>query len=634
MSTCLLPEKVDDFKKALKDKSISLADLVNLDHDKLVEKLTPYAGDKADAVATTIEEKLILKNRTLGLQNALNKMTASGKFTPERIAENKRILSDFKAKQQERIFSPSEHQSYLGGIVEKKLGFSASKEVAAKVGELSRKVTEAEKVPTKNLSGVSDEYLKAAGELQSYVNSQKPISAAASIGKNAAIIARNNLLLNPSTPLKTSVGQVVNSVMDFFTRRIGTLSLGGLNYDLVRTANSEAWKTYRETGLDTAAMESLQDTGKLGEGTRFNVSGDTTSKPGFMGGIREVGSAIASGNPKKIVETGVRRLAGASNKVAIDWEHNIAFTKFYQKAFFDMANVFSSNIAKSEGLKGTEAQTRAAEIFKDASRIKPETEAGAMVRLESQHQAARVTSTNDTYIGRLALGVKDALNKTVGGLGDALMPIAKIPSNIIWNGIENAGVGIPLGVKDIFQGRVKMQSEDLTTRYQGMAQYANGIQKVARTVGVLGAAAYFSSQLTKQDFKTDRYGGSFVKIGNTWVNMEYINAISPALAGMMEVKKTGKPGQGALNTTGQYVAGSLGGLKNAPGVNELNQLVTAITNADYAKGISKYAKTFFTSRGEPAFIRQLQNGNTPIKNLFFSTSGLPTPEELKKLGAK
>ncbi len=116
--------------------------------------------------------------------------------------------------------------------------------------------------------------------------------------------------------------------------------------------------------------------------------------------------------------------------------------------------------------------------------------------------------------------------------------------------------------------------------------------------------------------------------------MEYINAVSPALAGMMNVKKTGKPNQGALNTAGEYIAGAGAGLKNAPVLSDINSLVTAITTSNYTKGIQKYMSTFFTSRGQPMFLQQLEKGQTPIKNLFFSTTGLPTEAELKKLGAK
>ena len=105
------------------------------------------------------------------------------------------------------------------------------------------------------------------------------------------------------------------------------------------------------TGHNTAAMESLQDAGKLGETTRFDVP-----------------EGMLSANPAvRAVESGVRNVARVSNKIAIDWEHNLAFTKFYQKAFYDMANIASTNIARSEGLTGEALKARAADIFRDAS---------------------------------------------------------------------------------------------------------------------------------------------------------------------------------------------------------------------------------------------------------------------------
>ena len=611
MSFCLPKEETSKLLKAIGDGSFS--------PDKYAEKTSTeerrayveqFVGkDNAKEVNTMMEQKMLLKDWQRGMVTAVKNITGLSEASKR----------DFVARinNMKEMLSPADEKSFYSDITEKKLGVGVSMEESKKIFDLARTAQAAHDAPTKNLSGVSDEYLKAADDLRSYIASLKPTTALASIGKNAAIIARNNLLMNPSTPVKTTVGQLVNSGMDMITRRIGAFSLKGLNYDLVRQANSEAWVTFQKTGLNTASMESLDDTGKLGEGNRFAPSTGMDSK----------NKAVAA------VESTVRTVAKISNKIAIDWEHNYTFTKFYQTAFFDMGNIFSSNIAKSEGLTGPAAQARAAEIFKDAARVVPKTAEGAMTRQVAQANAARITSTNNTFIGNLSISVKDALNKQVTGLGDALMPIAKIPSNIIWNGIENAGVGIPLGVKDIFQGRVKMQSSDMALKYQGAAQFASGIQKVARTVGVLSAAAYFSSTLTKQDFKSDRYGATYVKIGGTWVNMEYFNAVSPALAGMMNVRKNEKTGQGVLNTTGQYVAGATGGLKNAPLIGDLNGLVNAITTTNYAKGIQKYANTFFTSRGEPAFIRQLRSGQG-IKGLFFSSSGLPTQEELKKLGAK
>ena len=463
------------------------------------------------------------------------------------------------------------------------------------------------------MSGVSDEYLAAKNDLNNYVDSQKPLSVASSVAKNLAVIGRNNLLLNPSTPIKAILGQVTNGAMDFVTRRIGALSATGEVGDLAKTANKEAWETFKKTGVNTAAMENIDDTHVLGKGENFKVPNSQDVK----------------GIPGK-VEAGVRTVAKFSNKVAIDLEHNIAFTKFYQKTFFDMNNIAASNIARSEGLTGEALTARSAEIFKDAARIEPKTDIGAMTRLEAQKQAARITSTNESLASRFSLGAKNALNKIIPGfpIGDLILPIAKIPASIIANGIDSAGAGIPKGVLDIFKGREKIQSTDLVTRYEGMAQMANGIQRLARITGTIGMAALLSSSLTKKDFKSDPYGGHFVKIGDVWINTEYISAISPALAGFMYTKEYGKPGDSASTTAGQYAAGTLSSLKGVPGIDEANSLVTSMTNSNYEKGIQKYASDFFTSRGVPAFIQNLQK-DRPINRLFFGAHGVEDDAQIK-----
>lgn len=607
---CLLPEKINDFKQALRQKDIKVADLLNMDTETRTKLFEEYAGANAKDVNTLFEEKLLLKNRTLGLQNLIMKLGEFGKYDAKAIAENKQILSDFKAKQQERIFSPKENETFLNDVADKKLGVHITPEVAQKVFDLSQRVSSLKDVNPK-MSGVSDEYLQAKNELNQYITSQKPQSVGASIGKNLSIIARNNLLLNPSTPLKTSIGQVVNSTMDYFTRRIGTMNIGA-NSELVSVANKEAWDTFKKTGDNTASMESVEDLGKLGEKHNFDLPGP---------GARSASPVLRG------LETGVRKVAQASNKVAIDWEHNVPFTKFHQKAFFDMSNLMSTDIAKSEGLTGSTLKSRSADIFKDAAKITPETQEGAIVRSEAQKQAARVTSTNETLLGNLATSVKNYLNKVTPGfpIGDIIAPIAKIPANLISNGIENAGVGIPLGAKDIYQGRLKIQSADLATRYEGMAQMSNGIQKVARTVGVLSAAALFTSQLGPKDFKSDNYGNHFLKIGNTWINTEYISAISPALAGMMEVKQKSKSGQDALTTATQYSMGAAQGLKSLPVIDDVAQLRDSIANGK----LLKYASDFFNSRGKPVFISNLLK-NRPINRLFFGANGIESTEQVSQ----
>ena len=602
MAFCLPKPQVTQFIQALKDGRITPEKMALMTSEERRNFFAQIVGEEnAKEVNAQLEAKLLLKDQNRGMVTwAKNISGLSNKDKADIVT---------KVSNLDKVLNPQEKELFLQDLAEKKLGVGVSADEMQTILTLSKKAQELKNVNPK-MSGASDDYLKAREDLKSYIESRKPVSAWKSIVGNLLTIARNNLLLNPSTPIKATANQALNSATDFLTRRLGAASLKSDNPELASKANSEAWETFRNTGLNTASMEHMDDTGSLGEKNRFATpSGKDNASPAV-----------------NAVEAATRKVAQISNKVAIDWEHNISYVKFHQKAFFDSANVLSSMLAKGEKLTGDAAKKRAAEIFQDAARIEPRTAEGALVRMNSQKQAARIVSTNNTLLSNFSLAMKDAMNKAIPKLGDAVIPIAKIPANVIWNGIENSGVGIPIGMRDVWQGRAKIQSDDLSVRYEGMAQMAAGIQRVGRVIGVMSAAALFSSYLTKNDFKDDKYGGHFVKIGNVWINTEYISAISPALAGFMEVKKKRLEGQSVLESVNEYAAGSAASLKSAPGIDEARKLIQDVTNPDYSNGIKKYASDFFTSRGIPAFIQNLQK-NRPIERLFFGAHGVETTQE-------
>lgn len=560
--------------------------------------------DNAREVNAQFESKLLLRDQKAGLLNWAKKI--GGLTEPAR----RDIISTIE--RMEKVLQPEDEHAFLADLAAKRLGTDVTAGEAQTIFQLAQKAQAAKIAATDSFSGASNDFLNATEDLKSYISSLKPVSAAKSIGLNAVVVARNNLLFNPSTPIKTMIGQAENAAIETVVRRIGNMSLNGLNSDIAKAARSEAWETYRRTGLNVAGMESLNDSGRLGEGRRFDIQGGSASDNALL----------------RVAQQGMQRAAAISNKVIIDWAHVAPFTRVYQQAFYDMANIVSSNLAKGEGLISEAARVRAEEIFRDAAKIVPETQEGATVRKISQEQSARVTSTNDTVASRLAMGIKDGLNKSVYGLGDALMPVAKIPANIVWNGIENAGVGIPLGVRDIFAGRQKIQSADMATRYEGMGQYAKGIQTVARTFGTLGVAAYFASQMQPGDFRQDHFGQSYVKIGDVWINMEYISAISPALAGAMTAKMKATPGESARMKVANYISGAAAPLAEAPGVNELSELVRNIRDMGRVQGFQKYASTFFSSRAVPSFISNMLSGR-PIERLFFGAHGIETDNDVR-----
>src|SRR5882757_3561656 len=133
------------------------------------------------------------------------------------------------------------------------------------------------------------------------------------------------------------------------TRRLALGTMGGENADMASKAYKYAQKTFSKTGgkFNVLSMENLEDNGKLGEKQNFNVSEGMKSKHPLVRGVESVARGVDK----------------VSTKVAIDWEHNILYTKFYQRTALDAMNLISTRIAKDEGLKGTELKNRSAEIF-------------------------------------------------------------------------------------------------------------------------------------------------------------------------------------------------------------------------------------------------------------------------------
>lgn len=139
---CLLPEKVNDFRQALKEKEIKIADLLNMTTEARIELLKTYAGDNAPQVNTLFEEKLILKNRMLGIKNWAAKMGEIGKYSKEGKAALDKSISEYRAAQQQRIFSPKENEAFLNSLANKQIGTGITQQEAGNIFELSKKAEE------------------------------------------------------------------------------------------------------------------------------------------------------------------------------------------------------------------------------------------------------------------------------------------------------------------------------------------------------------------------------------------------------------------------------------------------------------------------------------------------------------
>ncbi len=139
---CLLPDKVDQFKKALKQKEIKVSDLLHLSTEERIGLLREYAGDNAENVNALFESKLVLKNRMIGIKNWASKVGEIGKYSPEGQAQINKAVSEYRAKQMERILNPKENETFLQSLADKAVGTEVTPEEAKQVFELSAKSSE------------------------------------------------------------------------------------------------------------------------------------------------------------------------------------------------------------------------------------------------------------------------------------------------------------------------------------------------------------------------------------------------------------------------------------------------------------------------------------------------------------
>lgn len=589
LATDKLNKQIEDSQKKQNEISIQLKEAEGEDKANLQFKLEKLKSQESKLNLKKDQLESPVKDRMLNKINKLN-----------------------------TLLSPKEEEGFMKDLVQTKMGEELTPEQGKYiVNEATRLQGMLKDKSNVNMSGVSPEYLNTRNELNQYINNLNPDPSGVSIIKNLIGIARNNLITSIATPLKTYISGMTNHNMAVLVRRLSSLSLKGENANLAKQINKENWETFKKTGMNTAGMESINDSSSIMGGKK---SGKIVGREGIAPESFEAPKTIG-GKAAGMAEKAVSKVAEISHKIAINLEHNVPFTRIYGKTFADALNFRASDMAKAEGLKGSEKTTRASELMKDATKIEPQTEAGKMLRNQAQEIASRVLNVNDTWASRFSVGMKNGANKIAPNvpIGDLIEPIAKIPANIIANGINNTPIGIPEGIWDTVKGKYNMGADDLETRYKGMMQYKNGIEHLIRIFGSVAVASVIVSNLSKKDFRSDQYGNHFIKVGNNWINSEYFASISPAIAGAMAAKLSG--GNGAIPS---YLTASLSGLLHIPGAEEAQRTFKSITGGTAVKDVTAQAGT----RLLPAGIQNLFK-DRPINRLFFGATGLESDEQVK-----
>lgn len=503
-------------------------------------------------------------------------------------------------------------------LVTAKMGYEVSPAEADYIAERTTKLQDLAK--DNPVGSMTTEYKIERAKLDSFIDNLQPKSPI-SIIKNGINTMRNFLILSFKTPIKVLEGTGISHVAGMISRRIVSGRAIGEHSDLVKQLRKANDLDTKRTGIPNNQMTNMNDVGT------------------FMGGHSGAGSEHANetfDSPHSDASTALGKVQGAAeglekitHHIAITLEHQKIFNWTTSHTFYDILNLGASDFAKLEGLKGQEALTRGEEIIRDANLIEPQTTAGKELRTMAQAGASRIVNTNDTYAARATVAVKNALNSINPDvpIGNLIEPMAKIPTNVVWNSMMNSPVGIPHAIFDLAKGLRDMTSEssNIETKYKALIQYQRGFNAGVAIFGSFAMSALITSQLKKDDFRSNQYGQHFMRFGSTWVNTEYLSRMNPWISGMMGLKMNPKENKIQAFLTGKNVGeGALGGLLELPGLNIGTDAGFAVLGKHPGKTILKSIQ----SRVEPAIAKDIFGKNQPYQ-LFFGT-GVESDTNYKK----
>ena len=305
-------------------------------------------------------------------------------------------------------------------------------------------------------------------------------------------------------------------------------------------------KVFQASGYDLSRMRDLS-------GTQRRLGEETTSSQG-PGLVRATG---------RLVEDIVfKQLLGAPD---------VAFSSAH---FVDSINLHSTQIARQEGAQ--DVQARALEMFEDAVKVNPQTPEGQELRTKAIKDAEEGTYTDENTISRWALKIRESIDAAVPNLqlGQLTVPFVKTPANVVMRGLESSGILLPADAWKLGKGlRNKGDAgakEDIRDGLNGMARAGVGmlgaylVMSAFEPEDYIGEYGYYSSK-EKALIKSERASYNSLKIGNSWISLDYFGPFAAPLVGMLNAKKYGK---GGFDNIKRYFQGVGSQIMRIPGLDE------------------------------------------------------------------
>lgn len=597
---CLTKQLADNLKAAAVRGEINVSEMYNMTSEQRASLFEKWVDKKTAGSINAGFEEAMVSDQKSALKKWAEKTFTGGEKAR---AIRKDVFDKIDRLNELGVLNPKNADNFLSDLVATDLGVKVTAAEASTIAEKTRNLEELYKTESE-FGTPTIEYFKARQDIENYLKSLNPSSR---LKVATSVIGRGSMLFSLKSPLLNIESNTVQAFLTAAERRLRgfqvtktgnqiklSSNLSGVNGDYAVKYMKYVNKVYQESGYDITRMFDLKsDTLIRGE----NI---TTSEG--AGKTRKIGRFYE--------DVVFKQLMGAPD---------VAFSSFH---FADSANLFSTKLARSEGLKGDALKARATELFKDSTRIDPKTKEGKVIRDQAIADAQYATYTNNTWATELSMKIRSALNDISGDvrMGDQLMPFVKTPANVIKVGLDYSGVGIPVDIiyktakilGDVKAG--KNVSESIKTNMTGL-----GLTFVRGGLGFALASAIASL------FEPDDYIGEYpistkeqellrlknattnsVRIGDKWVSLDYFGALGTPLVGIMSAKKYGKGG--ASDYIFNYVTGVAKQSIKIPGLDIAKNTYDSIDKAKYNSlgdnvfALEKALVDYARSRTIPAFI--------------------------------
>ena len=400
------------------------------------------------------------------------------------------------------------------------------------------------------------------------------------------VVSRGFMLMSIKSPVTNIIGNSVLAVTESLSRRLVAKSVNGLNGDFALEYFRHVNSVFQKSGYDPTRMLALdEDQQRLGE--------DTVNSHG-PGAVRATGRFV-----EDIV---FKQLMGAPD---------VAFSAAH---FVDSANINSTKVARAEGGSTEEHKARSLDVFKDAVRVSPMTAEGRAVRDLAVSDAMRATLTDSSWASTASLKIRELLNTLSGDLrlGDLRVPFAKTPANVVMRLLESSGVLLPVNLWQILKGRRDGDLSLIRSGLQGAVAAGLGLLGAELLASILGPDDYIGDYLLASDSERaliKSLGGTYnaIRVGSSWVSMDYFGPIAGPLVGILSARKYGAS---PLEAPMHYVLAVGRQCLRIPGAKEIAEVWTEANNlldpktelTEKSKDFSIGLVDFAVSRIIPAFV--------------------------------